>query len=84
LWEIDGINARLEDLRDGTTRLREEYRKAWLREYQPFWLDNVIVRYDVLAREFQKKIEEVQESRREYNSTKTLTPPENLGFYLQP
>jgi hexosaminidase len=84
LWEIDGINARLEDLRDATTRLREMYRNAWLREYEPFWLDNVLVRYDVLAREFQKKIEEVQESRREYSATKTLTPPRDLGFYLQP
>jgi hexosaminidase len=84
LWEIDGINARLEDLRDATTRLRELYRNAWLREYQPFWLDNVLVRYDLLAREFQEKIEEVQESRREYSSTKTLTAPQALGFYLQP
>ncbi len=84
LWEIDGINARLEDLRDATTRLREMYRDAWLREYRPFWLDNVLVRYDVLAREFQKKIEQIQESRREYNATKTLTPPQDLGFYLQP
>jgi len=84
LWEIDGINARLEDLRDATTRLREMYRNAWLREYQPFWLDNVLVRYDVMAREFQQKIEEVQESSREYSATKTLTAPQDLGFYLQP
>jgi hexosaminidase len=84
LSEIDGINARLEDLRDATTRLRENYRQAWLREYQPFWLDNVLIRYDVLAREFQKKIEEVQEARRQYAATKTLTPPQDLGFYLQP
>jgi hypothetical protein len=84
LWEIEGINARLEDLRDATTRLREMYRKAWLREYEPFWLDNVLIRYDVLALEFQKKIEEVQESRRQYAVTKTLTAPRDLGFYLQP
>jgi hexosaminidase len=84
LWEIDGINARLEDLRDATTRLREMYRNAWLREYEPYWLDNVLVRYDVLAREFQKKIEEVQEARREYSATKTLIAPRDIGFYLQP
>jgi hexosaminidase len=84
LAEITDINARLEDLRDATTRLSEMYRKAWLREYEPFWLDNVLVRYDTLAEEYQKKIVAVREARQQYYATKALTPPEELGFYLQP
>jgi hexosaminidase len=84
LEEITAINARLEDLRDATTRLSEMYRQAWLREYSPFWLDNVLVRYDALAREFQTKIVAVRQARRQYEATKSLTPPQELGFYLQP
>jgi hexosaminidase len=84
LEEITAINARLEDLRDATTRLSEMYRQAWLREYNPFWLDNVLVRYDTLAREFQKKIVGVRQARRQYDATKTLVQPQELGFYLQP
>ena len=84
LAEITDINARLEDLRDATTRLSEMYREAWLREYSPYWLDNVLVRYDTLAREFQKKIVAVREARRQYDATKTLTPPRDLGFYWPP
>ncbi len=84
LEEITAINARLEDLRDSTTRLREMYRAAWLQEYEPYWLDNVLVRYDTLAEIFQKKIVAVRQVRRQYDATKTLTPPEELGFYLQP
>jgi hypothetical protein len=84
LEEITAINARLEDLRDATTRLSQMYREAWLREYNPFWLDNVLVRYDGLAREFQKKIVAVRQARRQYDATKTLTQPQELGFYLQP
>ena len=84
LEEISSINARLEDLRDATTRLSQMYREAWLRECKPFWLDNVLVRYDTLAREFQAKIVAVRQARRQYNATKTLTPPQELGFYLQP
>ena len=84
LEEITAINARLEDLRDATTRLSHMYREAWLREYTPYWLDNVLVRYDTLAREFQAKIVAVRQARRQYDSTKTLTPPQELGFYLQP
>ena len=84
LEEITAINARLEDLRDATTRLSRMYREAWLREYSPYWLDNVSVRYDTLAREFQKKIVAVRQARRQYDATKTLTQPQELGFYLQP
>ncbi len=84
LAEITDTNARLEDLRDATTRLRQMYREAWLREYSPFWLDNVLVRYDTLAREFQQKIVAVRQVHRQYDLTKTLAPPQDLGFYLQP
>ena len=84
LEEITAINARLEDLRDSTTRMNQMYRQAWLREYSPYWLDNVSVRYDTLARDFQAKIVEVRQARRQYDATKTLIPPQQLGFYLQP
>jgi hexosaminidase len=84
LEEITAINARLEDLRDSTTRLNEMYRHSWLNEYQPYWLDNVSVRYETLAQEFQQKIVAVREARRQYDATKTLTQPQELGFYLQP
>jgi hexosaminidase len=84
LEEITAINARLEDLRDATTRLSQMYREAWLREYSPYWLGNVLVRYDDLAREFQNKIVAVRQARRQYDATKTLAQPQELGFYLQP
>ena len=84
LEEITAINARLEDLRDVTTRVSRMYRQAYLREYGSYWLENVLVRYDNLAREFQKKIADVRQARRQYGATKTLTPPQDLGFYLQP
>jgi two-component SAPR family response regulator len=84
LEEITAINARLEDLRDGVMRMKGMYREAWLREYNPYWLDNVMVRYDTLAGEFQKKIVAVRQARRQYDATKTLMQPQELGFYLQP
>jgi hexosaminidase len=84
LEEITAINARLEDLRDATTRLSQMYRDAYLREYSSYWLDNVLVRYDNLAREFQEKIVAVRQARRQYDATKSLTQPQELGFYLQP
>ena len=84
LEEISAINARLEDLRDATTRLRAMYATAWLRENRPYWLPNVLVRYDHLAESFQGKIVAVREAQRQYWAQKTLPPPQQFGFYLQP
>jgi len=83
LDEIVDINGRLESLRDAITQLREMYKEGWAREDHPYWLDNVLVRYDSLASEVQAKIAVVQAAQRQYWDTKTLPPPEQLGFFLK-
>ncbi len=84
LEEIVDINGRLQTLRDAITQLKKPYAQAWARENQPYWLDNVMVRYDNLASEIQGKIVSIQEASRQYETTKTLPPPEQLGFFLKP
>jgi hexosaminidase len=84
LDEVTSMNARLEDLRDATTRLRELYAKNWLNEDRPYWLPNVLVRYDVFAREMQEKIVEVRQAGAQFETQKTLPPPQQLGFFLLP
>jgi hexosaminidase len=84
LDEITGINARLEDLRDITTRLRELYTQNWLSENYPYWLPNVLVRYDNLASEAQAKIVAIQQAEVQYRQKKPLPSPQQLGFFPQP
>jgi hexosaminidase len=83
LDEIVDINGRLQSLRDAITQLREMYAGGWARENHPDWLSNVLVRYDGLASEVQAKIVVVQAAQRQYWNTKTLPPPEQLGFFLK-
>ena len=83
LDEIVDINGRLQSLRDAITQLREMYAGGWARENHPYWLDNVLVRYESLASEIQAKIVVVQAAQRQYWNTKTLPPPEQLGFFLK-
>jgi hypothetical protein len=83
LDEIVDINGRLETLRDAITQLREMYVEGWAREDHPYWLNNVLVRYDNLAQEVQARIIVVQAAQRQYWNTKTLPPPEQLGFFLK-
>jgi hypothetical protein len=74
---------RLESLRDSITEIRKMYADGWARENNPYWLDNVLVRYDNLALEVQAKIVVAQQAERQYESTKNLPAPEQLGFFLK-
>ncbi len=84
LDEIAGMNARLPDLRDATTRVRDMYAAAWNRENRPYWLGNVLVRYDVMTQAWQRKILSIQQAQAQYHLEHTLPPPQDLGFYIQP
>jgi hypothetical protein len=84
LDEIVDINGRLETLRDAVSETRKMYVERWSRENQPYWLDNVLVRYDNLRSELQAKIVAVQAAQRQYWTTKILPPPGQLGFFLEP
>jgi hexosaminidase len=84
LYRISATNGRLQDLRDLTTRLRNDYAQLWRRQYQPFWLDNVLIRYDNLAGLYQSKIQAVDAVLQNYHRTSELPPPETLGFVFRP
>ena len=83
LDEMIDINGRLKSLRDSITEIRATYTEGWARENNPYWLDNVLVRYDNLAQEVQAKIVAVQLAERQYDTTKSLPAPEQLGFFLK-
>jgi hypothetical protein len=84
LVEITGINARLEDLRDGAMRLKDHYAAVWLQENRPYGLGSVLVRFDVLGAVFQKKIQEVRAARWQFAETGVLPEPSSLGLFLKP
>jgi hexosaminidase len=83
LDEIVDINGRLESLRDSVTEMRKMYAEGWARENHPYWLDNVLVRYDNLASEVQAKIVAVQQANVSMTVPKALPAPEQLGFFLK-
>ncbi|HYH00820.1 MAG TPA: glycoside hydrolase family 20 zincin-like fold domain-containing protein [Terriglobales bacterium] len=84
LREIDAVNARLQDLREATYRVRGMYDKAWRAENRPYWLENVLVRYDVLAQGYQQKINAMKAAQMQYQEKGALPSPESMGFYIRP
>ncbi len=83
LDEIVDINGRLQSLRDAITELRGMYAAGWARENDPYWGENVLVRYDSLASEIQSKIVAVLAAQHQYRTSNTLPPPEGLGFFIK-
>lgn len=83
LYRISTTNGRLEDLRDFTARLERDYIRLWNQQYQPFWLGNVLVRYNGMAELYQSKIQKMNVVIARYGQTSELPPPQEIGFIYE-
>jgi hypothetical protein len=80
LADITGINGRLQDLRDGLSLIRDEYEKAWLRENRPYWLHNVLARYDLATQLWIDRADRISLARQEWYRSHKLPPAQSLGI----
>ena len=80
LTEITQMNGRTQDLRDGYALLRQMYEAAWLRENRPYWLGNVLARYDLATQLWITRGDRVSDALHQWWDTKTLPKPEDLGI----
>ncbi len=80
LSDISGINGRLQDLRDVYTLNKELYEAAWRRENRPYWLGNVLVKYDLAIQLWQSRADRFSQARNEFSRTRKLPAGETIGF----
>src|SRR5437773_2119005 len=77
---ITSLNGRRRDLRDGYTLLRDLYEAGWRRENRPYWLGNVLARYDAATRLWLGRIDRFNDVLAQWWSTKQLPSPSELGL----
>ena len=77
---MNGINGRIQDLRNGTTLLRDLYESAWLRSNRPYWLRNVLEQYDYATQLWLARADKVRSAQRQWTDIKSLPPAEELGI----
>ena len=72
--------ARLRALAAEVGHLRDEYRRLWLVENRPYYLETITARYDAFATQLEAKARQLDETLAAYNQTKLLPEPEKLDF----
>ncbi len=64
--------------------LKEDYRRQWLAENRPYWLDSILARYDRAINMWLNKSKALEEAVRLYNSSSVLPDPEEFGLGPRP
>lgn len=80
LDSISSMNGHCQDLRDGYSLLKNLYRESWLAENRPYWIDNVLVRYDLRIQLWQKRGEDFDTLINNWQRTRTLPPAAQVGI----
>src|SRR6266853_225770 len=80
LGDITQMNGRAQDVRDGYMLTRELYEAAWRRENRPYWIENVLARYDQAMQLWITRGDRVRDALHQWWDTKTLPTREDLGI----
>ncbi len=84
LYSISSMNGRCQDLRDGYSMIKNLYRDSWIAENRPYWLDNVLVRYDLRIQLWQQRGETIDRLITNWQETKVLPTPQEAGIPATP
>ena len=79
-YTISGGNGLCEDMRDGYSYTRLEFSQLWLRENRPYWLQNVLVRYDLSTQLWVERSRRFSAAREEWQKHHKLPAPAELGI----
>jgi hexosaminidase len=84
LDSISSMNGHFQDLRDNFSMLKNLYRQSWLAENRPYWIDNVLVRYDLQIQMWQKRSQDFDTLIDNWQNTRTLPPAPQSGVPVAP
>ena len=80
LESIAANDGRCADLRNGYSAIRSEYKQAWLAENRPYWLENVMVRYDLRIQLWQQREDKMDQVLNDWQDTHEMPTAAELGM----
>jgi hexosaminidase len=84
LSSLSDMNGRCQDLRDGYSMIKNLYRASWLAENRLYWLDNVLVRYDLRIQLWQQRGEAIRQLNETWQDTEMLPTASEAGVPAPP
>ena len=84
LGEINGVNGKLQDMRNNYSLIRDLYEQAWLKTNRPYFLRNNLERYDFTIQMWLGRIDQVRAVQRQWGSTQVIPPASTLGIPAPP
>jgi len=80
LGNINNVNGKLQDLRNGYSLMRDLYETAWLKSNRPYFLRNNLERYDFTIQLWLQRIDKVRAVQRQWSNSQTIPPASDLGI----
>jgi hexosaminidase len=77
IYDIDG---QCQDLRDGYGLIRDLYRKTWLRENRPYYVDTILTHYDLAMERWIQRGDRFGAATRQCHRTRSLPTPAEMGL----
>jgi len=81
LGEINGVNGRIQDIKDGYSLIRDLYAQSWLRTNRPYALRPVLEHYDYTIGVWLSRMDKIRSAQRQWTETRTLPSLAEAGFY---
>ena len=78
LSDINGVNGRIQDIKDGYSLIRDLYAQLWLRTNRPYALRPVLAHYDYTIDTWLARMDKVRSAQRQWADTHTLPAAADL------
>jgi hexosaminidase len=80
LGNINAVNGKLQDLRNGYSLMRDLYETAWLKTNRPYFLRNNLERYDFTIQLWLSRIDKVRAAQRQWANSQNIPSAADLGI----
>ena len=80
LYDINGVNGRIQDIKDGYSLLRDLYANLWLRTNRPYALRPVLEHYDYTVGLWLARMDKARTAQRTWEDQHTLPPAAQTGI----
>ncbi|CAN5653277.1 hypothetical protein BH10ACI4_BH10ACI4_03400 [soil metagenome] len=79
-----GVNGKLQDMRNNYSLMRDLYEAAWLKSNRPYFLRNILERYDYTIQLWISRSDKMRSAQRQYTQSQTLPPASDIGLPAPP